>query len=228
MRPEAPARYRISTLETPWVSRRLGAAGRMVLRNVTRHPVRAAASIFGIGFAVAILMVGFVFADAIERLIENQFWVAERQDVTVGFVEPRSDAARHALARLPGVIAVEPQRTVAIRVRSGYRQRYLGLTGVPPNSRLKHIVDRDGRRVQMPASGVLMSQILADVLGVGRGDRVTLEVLEGVRPARQVRITGLVDDTMGLAMYMELGEVHRLMREEADRVGRTSADRSGA
>ena len=219
MRPEAPARYRTSALETPWVSRRLGAAGRMVLRNVTRHPVRAAASIFGIGFAVAILMVGFVFADAIERLIENQFWVAERQDVTVGFVEPRSDAARHALARLPGVIAVEPQRTVAIRVRSGYRQRYLGLTGVPPTSRLKHIVDRDGRRVQMPASGVLMSQILADVLGVGRGDRVTLEVLEGVRPVREVRITGLVDDTMGLAMYMELGEVHRLMREEATASG---------
>ena len=62
----------------------------MVLRNVTRHPLRAAASIFGIGFAVAILMIGFVFSDAIERLIETQFWLAERQDVTVGFVEPRS------------------------------------------------------------------------------------------------------------------------------------------
>ena len=83
----------------------------------TRHPFRAAASVFGIGFAVAILMIGFVFADAIERLIETQFWVAERQDVTINFVEPRSDAARHALARLPGVIAVEPQRIVAVRVR---------------------------------------------------------------------------------------------------------------
>ena len=75
----------------------------MVLRNVTRHPLRAAASIFGIGFAVAILMIGFVFTDAMDRLIATQFWVAERQDVTVSFVEPRSDAARHALARLPGV-----------------------------------------------------------------------------------------------------------------------------
>ncbi len=158
-------------------------------------------------------MVGFVFADAIDKLIETQFWVAERQHVTVGFVEPRSDAARHALARLPGVMAVEPQRTVAVRVRSGSRERYLGLTGVSPDSRMKHIVDRDGRRMQMPASGVVMSQILADVLGVGTGDSVALEVLEGVRPVRQVLVTGLVDDTMGLAMYMELGEVHRLMRE---------------
>ena len=213
MRPEAPAGYRRSVLETPRISRHLGAAGRMVLRNVTRHPLRASASIFGIGFAVAILMVGFVFSDAIERLIETQFWLAERQDVTVGFVEPRSDEARHALARLPGVIAVEPQRSVAVRVRSGYRERYLSLTGVPPNPRFRPIVDRDGGRVQMPASGVVLSKILADVLGVTPGDTVTLEVLEGLRPVRQVEVAGLVDDTMGLAMYMELDAVHRLMRE---------------
>jgi putative ABC transport system permease protein len=213
MRPEAPARYRRSIFETPWIARRLGAAGRMVLRNVTRHPFRAAASIFGIGFAVAILMIGFVFSDAIERLIDTQFWVAERQDVTVNFVEPRSDDARHALARLPGVLAVEPQRSVPVRVRSGHRERYLSLTGVPPDPRFKLIVDRDGRRTRMPASGVILSQILADVLGVGRGDLITIEVLEGTRPVRQVAVTGLIDDTMGLAMYMEVSSLHRLMQE---------------
>ena len=92
------------------IARRLGTAGRMVLRNVARHPLRAAASIFGIGFAVAILMVGLVFIDAMERLITTQFWVAERQDVTVTSSSRGRPAPRHALARLPGVIAVEPQR----------------------------------------------------------------------------------------------------------------------
>jgi putative ABC transport system permease protein len=54
MRPETPARYRRTVLETPFVARRLGTAGRMVLRNVMRHPMRGAASVFGIAFAVAI------------------------------------------------------------------------------------------------------------------------------------------------------------------------------
>ena len=65
----------------------------------------------------------------------------------------------------------------------------------------------------MPASGVVLSQMLADVLGVAPGDSVTVEVLEGARPVRQVAVAGLVDDTMGLAMYMDLAAVHRLMRE---------------
>jgi putative ABC transport system permease protein len=215
MRPEAPARYRRSLFETPLIARHLGAAGRMVLRNVTRHPFRAAASIFGIGFAVAILMIGFVFADAIERLIETQFWVAERQDVTVSFVEPRSEAAQYALSRLPGVIAVEPQRIVAVRVRSGFRERYLAITGVPATPRFKRIVDRNGRAIQMPASGVVLSQTLANVLEVRPGDSVTVDVLEGLRPVREIPVSGQVDDIMGLSMYMEQGELHRLMREGA-------------
>ena len=47
----------------------------MVLRNVERHPLARPASVFGIAFAVAILMIGFVFIDAIDRLIDTQFWV---------------------------------------------------------------------------------------------------------------------------------------------------------
>jgi putative ABC transport system permease protein len=213
MRPEAPALYRRTLFETPFVARHLGNAGRMVLRNVTRHPLRAAASIFGIAFAVAILMIGLVFTDAIEQLIHTQFWEAERQDVTVMFVEPRDSAATHALARMPGVLAVEPQRTVAVRIRSGHRERYLSITGVPAQPRLKRIVDRDAREIRLPPSGVVLSQMLGDVLGVTPGDTVTLEVLEGHRPVRDVRITGLVDDILGLSAYMDVGALHRLMRE---------------
>jgi putative ABC transport system permease protein len=213
MRPEAPARYRQSILETGWTRRHIGTTGRMVLRNITRHPLRAAASIFGIGFAVSILMIGFVFNDAIESLIQTQFWVAERQDVTINFVEPRSSAARLELARLPGVVAVEPQRSVAVRVRAGYRERYVSLTGVSPDARLRRIVDQEGRPIQMPATGVVLSRMLGQILDVGPGDRLRVEVLEGVRPVSDLPVGGLVDDTMGLSVYMELDALHRLIRE---------------
>jgi putative ABC transport system permease protein len=214
MRPEAPTEYRRSLFETPAISRHLGNAGRMVLRNVTRHPLRAAASIFGIAFAVAILMIGFVFGDAMERLIVTQFWEAERQDVTVNFVEPRSSDARHALRRLPGVVAVEPQRIVAGRIRSGHRQRYVAITGVHEIPRLRRIITRDGVAVRLPPSGVVLSQMLADILGVAPGDQVTVDVLEGHRPVRDVEVTGLVDDILGLSAYMDLDALHHWMRED--------------
>jgi putative ABC transport system permease protein len=213
MRPEAPARYRRTAIETPWVARRLGTSGRMVLRNLARHPFRASASTFGISFAVAILMIGFVFTDAVERMILTQFWEAERQDVTVSFVEPRGTDARHALARLPGVVAVEPQRSVAVRIRAGHRERYLALTGVPASPRFRRLVDRNGSPIRLPPRGIVLSKTLAEVLAIGPGDTVALDVLEGHRPTRQAQVSGLVDDLLGLSAYMDMTALHELMRE---------------
>ncbi|NOT43020.1 MAG: FtsX-like permease family protein [Acidobacteria bacterium] len=213
MRPEPPAVYRRSLIETPLLAPHFGTTGRMVLRNITRQPLRAGASVLGISMAVAVLMVGFVFIDAMDALITTQFSVAERQDVTVAFVEPRSASSRHALSRLPGVLAVEPIRTVPVRLRAGHRHRTLALTGAQPGARLRRIVDMDGRTIAVPASGLLLSSRLGQVLDVAPGDDVTVEVLEGARPVRLVRVSALVDDTFGLSAYMDLDALHDLMRE---------------
>ena len=213
MRPEPPVRYRRLAIETTRLARSLSTVGLMVFRNVTRQPFRALASIVGIAMAAAILVVGFVFIDAMDQLITTQFSVAERQDVTVTFVEPRSADARHALSTLPGVIAVEPQRVVPVRLRAGHRHRDVAITGVSPDPRLRRIVDREGRAIQMPAAGLVLSQRLAGVLGVVPGDFVTMEVREGQRPVRQVVVHALVDDVLGLSAYSDLGSLHALMRE---------------
>jgi putative ABC transport system permease protein len=55
--------------------------------------------------------------------------------------------------------------------------------------------------------------MLGNVLGVRAGDSVTLEVLEGHRPARVVQVTGLVDDILGLSAYMDAAALHQIMRE---------------
>jgi len=39
-------------------------------------------------------------------------------------------------------------------------------------------------------------------------------VLEGERPVRHVRVTGLVDDVLGVAVYMDEQALHRMMRED--------------
>ncbi|MGH7575538.1 MAG: ABC transporter permease [Longimicrobiales bacterium] len=215
MRPESPASYRPSLIERGWLRRHVGVASRMILRNIERQPVRAAASVTGIGCAGAILLVGFTLVEATDRLIATQFSVAERQDVTLSFVEPAGADALYALERLPGVLAVEPQRSVAARLRAGYRHRTAAITGVPDRASLRRIVDREGRAVSLPPEGLVLSEMLARVLDVRAGDEVTVEVLEGEQPVREVRIVGLVDDVLGLSAYMRLDALRRMLRESA-------------
>jgi putative ABC transport system permease protein len=214
MRAEPPARYYASAIERPWLKRRLTTAARMILRNLERQPTRAVTTIIGISMAGAILQVGFGMLDAMEALITKQFSVAERQDMTISFVQPVSADARHAVARLPGVIAVEPRRMVPVRLRAGHRERTLAIVGVPAVPNLVRPVDRDDRVVAPSGGGLTLSAILARVLGVGPGDQISVEILEGARLERTLPITGIVDDIFGISAYMEMDALHRFMRED--------------
>jgi putative ABC transport system permease protein len=213
MRAEPPARYRASLVERAWMHHRVPHAARMVVRNLERHPVRTLASVVGIAFAAAILVVGLFFIDVMNVLMDMQFTVVQRQDVSVTFTEPVSARAIHEIRALPGVVRAEPLRSVPARIRFGHRYRYVAVTGLPAAPDLNRVVDRSGRVVTLPAEGLVLSRMLADILQARVGDIIRLEVLEGERPVREVVAADLVDEYMGLAAYMEIGALHRLMRE---------------
>ncbi|MCC7009543.1 MAG: ABC transporter permease [Acidobacteria bacterium] len=215
MRPEQPARFRHSELERLWGFAGAGTAMRMIVRNLTRHPTRALTTIVGIGFAAAILQVGFSLTDAMDALMTTQFSVAERQHTAVTFTEPVSAEAVHALTRLPGVLDVEPVRIVPARLRSGPRVRTLAITGLPAAPDLRRPLDRDEHVVEPAPGGLVLSAVLARVLDVTPGDRVTVEVLEGRQPTYELPVARLVDDIFGISAYMEIGELHRLIGEDA-------------
>jgi putative ABC transport system permease protein len=213
MRSEPPARYRRSLFERPWRGMRLTMATRMILRNLERQPVRSATSVVGIAFAVAVLFVGLAFIDVMDELINRQFIQSMRQDATISFVEPRSSTAAFAVQHLPGVIDVEATRNVAVRLRAGSASRTLAITGVPSTPRLNRIIDRMGETVPVPEEGLVMSRLLGEILGVGVGDVLQVEVLEGRRPIRTLAVAALVDDSMGLQAYMNIDALRRLLRE---------------
>lgn len=213
MRAEPPAHFGRGLVEWAGSRIRLSHATRMVLRNIERQPVRALASIIGIGFAGAVLVVGFSFLDVMDVLIDQQFVLSMRQDVTVSFFEPRSSQAIHDLRHLPGVMNIEPQRTVPVRLRAGPRSRTLALTGLPTAPTLNRVVDRARGPLTLPPDGVVLSTMLAERLGVVPGGTVRVEALSGRRTVGDLAVTALVDDSVGLQAYMQIDALRRFMRE---------------
>jgi putative ABC transport system permease protein len=59
-----------------------------------------------------------------------------------------------------------------------------------------------------------LTDYLGNILGVKTGDMLTVEVLEGAKPLRQVPVVGLVQQYIGLMGYMDLLALNRLMRED--------------
>jgi putative ABC transport system permease protein len=191
----------------------LSPVGRVILRNLERKPIQALLSILGIALAVAMLVSSGYSKDAIQHIINVQFYTIQRDDVTVVFNEPRSSRTRYEVADLPGVLVAEPFRSVAVRLRFEHRTHKIGMMGLEPAGELRHLVDRHLNPISLPLDGILLTNKLADLLQIKPGQLLTVEVLEGARPIRTVPVAGLVDELIGLSAYMDIQALNRLMQE---------------
>ncbi len=121
MRPAAPLRFRRSWLESLLSARWLTPRRIMVLRNIAGRPLRAALTTLGIAFAIPMVVLGLFWRDAIDQMIEIQFNLVERGNAAVTFPHPLDRRIIGDLMREPGVLAVEGQRIVPVRLRAGHR-----------------------------------------------------------------------------------------------------------
>jgi len=213
MRPEPPAEFRPSWFERLGLHRWAGPSLRMALRNLQRRPWQSFFTALGLALATAIPIMPGAMRDAIDHLISFQWEQAQRQDVTLSLMEPSSASALANLQHLPGVVLAEPFRTVPARLRFGHHSRRLAITGLPQDARLNRVLDAHGTPLALPLDGLLVSAKLAEILGARPGDRLQLEIQEARRPVREAVISGLVTDYAGLAAYMEIGALRRLMQE---------------
>lgn len=214
MRPAPPALYRPLIVERLGLQRLFSQPARMVIREIERRPVKAALTSLGIALACAILIVGNFGKDSIDYLIDFQFGIAERDDARVQFVEARPARVLGELLEVDGVLRAEPFRSVAVRMRHGARARQLGITGIAGDGELFRLFDVNEQVIPVRGNGVIVSTVLAEILHLRVGDEVQLEVLEGERQVRQVRVSGLVADFSGTAAYMHLDALNRLLGEE--------------
>jgi putative ABC transport system permease protein len=213
MRPEPPADFRPSVFERIGLTRFFSPTLRMALRNIERRPWQAVFTTAGLALATGLMVLPGAMSDSIDYLLTFQWNSQQRQDVSVFLTEPSSGRTFHDLEHLPGVIRAEPIRSVPARLRFGHRHRKLAVTGIAPGANLNRLLDDQSRPISLPEEGLVMSAKLAEIIGADIGDEVQVEVLEGRRPVLNIPISGLVTDFAGVAAYMDISALRRLMKE---------------
>lgn len=213
MRPEPPANYRPSFIERTGVAHFFSNTFRIAVRNLERKPMQVFFTVAGLALATGILIIPNTFRDSVAQILEFQWDTAQRQDVTIGLLEPESESAKFSFAQLPGVVTVEPLRFAAARIHFGPRHRQIAIRGMEPNGLHERVIDADYRIVEIPPDGLVVSEKLAEVIGAKLGDEVTVEFLEARRRKVNVPLVGFSDDFAGLAAHMDRHALNRLLGE---------------
>ena len=213
MRPEPPAKYRVTLIEKTGIGRRLTQPTRIIARNMERRPVRTFLSIVGIAVACATMISSGFFKDSIAYMVNVQFVLSQKEDMTVAFAEPTSRRALFELKSMQGVNNAETFRTVPVKFRFGHRSYKTVINGIEEEGRLHLLLDENLKTVPVPPSGIVLTDYLGKLLGIKAGDMLTVEVLEGSKPVRQVPVTAMAKQYLGVTGYMDLKALNRLMKE---------------
>lgn len=213
MRPEPPMSYKKTVLERIGLEAILSQPTRIILRNIERKPVKALLSVVGISFGCAVMIAARFFSDSVDFMVDVQFRQAQREDMTITYIEPAARRTIYELKGLSGVEHVEPFRTVPARFRFGHRTYRTVIQSFEPGTKLHHLLDTNLKPIELPPTGIVLTDYLATMLGIKPGDLLTVEVLEGNRPVRQVRVVSLVKQYIGVMGYMDRSALNRLMRE---------------
>jgi putative ABC transport system permease protein len=188
---------------------------RMILRQIVRFPSRAAFTAAGVAVSGSLLIGTLFFTDAMDEMIAVYFNVANRHDVQVSFVEPRSRSAYFEVMRAPGVLDAEPYRAAAARLRYGHLEERAVVTGLTLDARLSRMVDTARNAVVPPPGGLVLSRDVADKLRVEAGDVLEVKVTEGRRPVLDVPVAAVTTTFIGSGAHMRIEDLNSLLQEGA-------------
>ncbi len=213
MQPEPPAGYKKIFVKQSIMGRLFSQPARIIIRNVSRTPLKSFFTVTGIALSCAIMIAGTFSKDAVDFMVDVQFRLTQKEDITVAFTEPVSKKALYEIKSLKGVEYAEPLRAVPVRLGFGHKSYRTSILGIEPGNVLHLPLDINLKPLMFPSEGIILNDYLGAILGVSAGDMLTVEVLEGSRPLREVPVVGLVKQYIGVQGYMALSALNRMMRE---------------
>ncbi|MBN1459300.1 MAG: ABC transporter permease [Armatimonadetes bacterium] len=196
-----------------WLGAGLPLSLRLPLRNLLRRPKRAVYTVLGMVLGVCLLLVSLAILDSVEDAVTTFFEEIERYDITAGFVPEQPGRIITQISSWPGVIRAEPSLDIPVEIERGGKTHATVLSGLLPDSRLRHLTDAAGRRIVPEPGEALLGSLLRNKFNVSEGDIITINYAQNRREfaiSRRVRVGPAITQPIGSMVYMGMDDVERL------------------
>lgn len=213
MRPEPPAMFHATLVERLGLQNWFSQPTRMILRHIERRPLKSMLTTLGISMAAGTMMIGGFQEGAITHMVEVEFGLSQRGDLTAIYTEPGSLRSLYSLKSIKGVEHVEGFRNVPAQLQFEHRFYRTSVSGIEPHGSLKRVLDNKLNAIDIPDQGVILTDYLAELLHISPGDILTIEVLEGNRVTVEVPVAGTTKEYLGLNAYMQREALNKLLKE---------------
>ncbi len=209
MRPKAPKNGKRVFLERiPLIWKHLSFSKKVTVRNLIRYKKRFFMTVIGISGCTALLVAGFGIQDSIGDIVPKQFEEIQNYQVNIEFEKNLNVVEKEDIMKTVEQFS-HVNDTMEIAQYNGtinVKGKEQSVTIIVPTDvdRFKEFVSLRTRRSHTPVEitddGAVISEKLANDLGVGIGDLIECENSDDL--VKKIKVVGIVENYVGHYLYM--------------------------
>ncbi|NLN49146.1 MAG: ABC transporter permease [Clostridiales bacterium] len=214
MLPEPPKSGKHIFLErVALVWKNLTFSWKLVIKNIFRNKRRFALLVLGLALAYGINTVPQYMLDAVTAMFSIQYNEYQKMDYIIEFKKPMSEKALGDLKHLVKSRDMEPRLEYPFDLKNGLKEQPANIIGVPTDTFFLEFRDTDNNKVTLSSNGIFITESLAKILDVGKGDKITIKNYLPGKKDMVVEINNVIKQYLGANAYMNLKAMQNNLAE---------------
>ncbi|MFA7573462.1 MAG: FtsX-like permease family protein, partial [Lutispora sp.] len=215
MRPEPPKAGKHILLErVGFIWGRLSFSWKIVIRNIMRTKRRFVLLMLGLALAYAINTVPLYMVSSMTSMFSIQFGQFEKMDYVVELSRPMNKNVMKDMAHLLQGAKLEPRLEFPFELKNAWRKKAVSVIGVPQDTQFYEFRDENNNKIALPKKGILLSEAMAKILNVKKGDYVTVSNFIPGKDDINLEVKGIVKQYLGANAYMNIEHMREALTEK--------------
>jgi putative ABC transport system permease protein len=204
MRPIAPKQGKRTILEKTFFWKHISFTNKNVLRSLLRNKKRVIFISAGIALTFCVILIPLFSLNSFDSLFGKMYGEFQTMDYNVNFSRAISEDGIQAIDDELPIDYMEPKIEFPFTVNYRWKEKDVNFIGIQANSRFFNFEDLNGNPVEINEGDVFVSEGLANVLAVERGDPLWIETFIPDREDQEIKVTQVIQQNLGANIYMEI------------------------
>lgn len=210
MRTEPPKTgKRILLEQVTFIWEKLNFSWKVVLRNIFRNKKRFITITMGVALTYSITLFPIYQNFLFQNMFTNHYGNFQRMDYNINFTKPMNENVVIDLNNLIETQYIEPKVEYPFEIENGWKSKVVNIIGVKRETPFFNFLTLNNYKINMPEDGIVLSENLAKVLSVDKGDIVKINNFIPYRADVEILVKGIVKQDIGINGYMDIEVMQR-------------------
>lgn len=192
---------RIFLERIPQIWRKLSFSWKLVYKNIFRNKKRTSLVIAGVVFTYGMMLFTVSMPMVMDDIMNKYFTDFMKMDYSVAFKRPIDKSAVYDFKSLGQIDVVEGKTEIPVELSNGNINKTVNLLAIEKDTVFYGFQDGKNNKVMVPTNGIIISENLATMLKVKKGDVLRIKPYTGAEPVYET-VDNIISQSLGIGAYM--------------------------